>query len=233
MRISNLVRELVVSIGHANTRGMRRAVAWAPALMSIALFFFVTRSEAEQAGFTGNQSASSTTISGQGVTVPAGTTMVVRMIDRVDSEQNRTGDRFRGILESDLMAGDVVVAKKGTTVYAQLTALESPDKSSGRELELDVTEILIDGTLHTLTTPSKKVQEPRGSSTGAQRAEGGGTGANAPAPGEAKSEFGARGESISSNAAGGRIRGQRVSVPAGVLVYFMLDHPVQLPLVER
>ena len=45
--------------------------------------------------------------------VPAGTTIFVRMIDGVDSSQNRIGDTFRASLESTLVVGDTVVAPKG------------------------------------------------------------------------------------------------------------------------
>jgi hypothetical protein len=49
--------------------------------------------------------------SGTTATVPAGTRMMVRMVDPVDSERNQANDRFRGSLDANLMAGDVVCPK--------------------------------------------------------------------------------------------------------------------------
>ena len=48
----------------------------------------------------------------QRVTVPAGTRVLVRMIDSVDSEKNKVGDRFRASLEQDLIVDGTVVARK-------------------------------------------------------------------------------------------------------------------------
>src|SRR6266404_1937352 len=55
-----------------------------------------------------------------GVTVPAGTSLLVRMIDSVDSDKNHVGDRFRASLEQDLAVDGVVVAPKGADVYGRL-----------------------------------------------------------------------------------------------------------------
>src|SRR2546422_8068070 len=51
------------------------------------------------------------TYDSQRVTIPAGTRILVRMIDRVDSEKNRIGDKFRASLEENLTVGDTIVAR--------------------------------------------------------------------------------------------------------------------------
>jgi hypothetical protein len=43
--------------------------------------------------------------------VPAGTRLMVKMIDSVDSDKSNPNDRFRGSVEANLMAGSVVVAQ--------------------------------------------------------------------------------------------------------------------------
>src|SRR5262249_50546301 len=46
------------------------------------------------------------------VTIPEGTSLSVRLIDAIDSERNKTGDRFRASLESPILAdGRVIVPK--------------------------------------------------------------------------------------------------------------------------
>src|SRR2546425_12126774 len=57
---------------------------------------------------------------GSTVTIPAGTPILVRMIDGVDSSKNHVGDNFHASLETDLLVGDRVVARKGTDVYGRL-----------------------------------------------------------------------------------------------------------------
>src|SRR5215467_2094080 len=54
------------------------------------------------------------------VTIPVGQSLLVRMIDGVDSSKNRVGDIFHASLETDLVIGGSVVARKGTDVYGRL-----------------------------------------------------------------------------------------------------------------
>ena len=54
------------------------------------------------------------------VTVPAGTRILVRMADSIDSSKQKAGFRFTGSLETNLQADDVVVARRGTPVYGVL-----------------------------------------------------------------------------------------------------------------
>jgi hypothetical protein len=65
-------------------------------------------------------------------TVPAGTRLMVKMIDSVDSDKSNPNDRFRGSLEANLMAGNVVVAPKGTTVFGRVLTAESAGRSGGQ-----------------------------------------------------------------------------------------------------
>lgn len=166
------------------------------------------------------------------VTVPAGTRMMVRMIDAVDSDTNTANDRFRGELEANLMAGNVMVAPKGTTVYGRLLTAESAGRTSGGELELDITDIMIDGTLHSLRTSTKQLQGQEGTSTATQTKQGAVTGAAAGALIGTGAGFGARAGAIAGNVAGGSTRGEKVKVPAGTLVEFTLDHSVSLPIAQ-
>ena len=83
--------------------------------------------------------------------------MMVKMVDSVDSERNQANDRFRGSLEANLMAGDVVVAPKGTTVFGRLLTADSAGRSGG-QLEFDLTDIVINGQTYSLSTTSNQAQ---------------------------------------------------------------------------
>ena len=65
--------------------------------------------------------AQSTPAAAVPVTVPAGTTLLVRMMDGISS-QNKPGSKFTTVLESDLSVDGAVVAKAGTKVYGELEA---------------------------------------------------------------------------------------------------------------
>src|SRR6266851_9866298 len=53
------------------------------------------------------------------VTIPAGQSILVRMIDSVDSAKNHVGDIFHASLETELTVNGALVARKGTDVYGR------------------------------------------------------------------------------------------------------------------
>jgi hypothetical protein len=59
------------------------------------------------------------------VTVPAGTRILIRTTDSIDSNKQKAGYRFTASLETNLQANSVVVAPRGTTVYGQLASASS------------------------------------------------------------------------------------------------------------
>src|SRR5437660_12050892 len=84
--------------------------------------------------------------SGGDVTIPAGQSLLVRMIDSVDSSKNHVGDVFHASLETDLNVSNSIVARKGTDVYGRLAnAQEAGHVSGSAELQLELTRIVIDG----------------------------------------------------------------------------------------
>ncbi len=195
------------------------------------LVLSVTLSEAQQGASSTTGQAASSNAAGNMATVPTGTRIMVKMVDPVDSERNQVNDRFRGSLEANLMAGDVVVAPKGTTVFGRLLTAESAGRSGG-QLEFDLTDIVINGQTYSLSTSSNQAQGATNSGgTGAGARTGAAVGALAGGVGGAVR--GAGTGAIVGTAAGGTTSGQRVSIPAGTLVEFNLDHPVSLPVAQK
>ncbi len=76
-------------------------------------------------------SSAANTSAGGDVTIPAGETLLVRMIDGVDSAKNHVGDVFHASLETDLTIGNTVVARKGTDVYGRLAEAKEAKKVGG------------------------------------------------------------------------------------------------------
>jgi hypothetical protein len=165
-------------------------------------------------------------------TLPAGTRIMVRMVDAVDSENSQPNQRFRGSLETNLMAGAVVVAPKGATVFGRLLTAESAGAGTGGQLEFDLTDIMINGKTYSLSTSSNQVQgEGSGSHAGTGAKAGAAVGAVAGGVGGAIRGAGAG--AVAGKASGGNTRGAKVSVPAGTLVEFSLEHPVSLPVTAK
>jgi len=112
--------------------------------------------EPEQAtAATSSTSASSrtTSVATSGGTIYAGTRMVVRTIDGVDSDKNKAGDTFRASLEEDLLVNGEVVAPRGADVTGQLTEVKEAGRLTGKsELKLELTEIIINGRTYSLST---------------------------------------------------------------------------------
>jgi mRNA-degrading endonuclease toxin of MazEF toxin-antitoxin module len=166
---------------------------------------------------------------GDSVTVPAGTRILVRMIDSVDSEKNRVGDKFRASLESDLEVDGVVVAPKGTDVYGRLAEAKEAGHMSGKsELKLELTDILINQKLQPIMTGEYELAgKSRGSNTA--KKVGGGAVAGAVIGAIAG---GGKGAAIGAGVGAGAgtaiqvfTRGEQVRVPSETMLEFRIEQP--------
>jgi hypothetical protein len=167
--------------------------------------------------------------SGTSVTIPAGYTILVRMIDGVDSSKNQVGDKFHASIERDLLVNGTVVARKGSDVYGQLIEAKEAGKLSGRaELELELTDIVIDGQKYPLVSTDYSVS---GQGRGADTAKKVGGGAIIGAIIGAVAG-GGRGAAIGAgvgSAAGAGVqvltKGEKVKVPSETVLDFRLEQP--------
>jgi hypothetical protein len=200
-------------------------------MAAIALLAFQVSLKAQETNQTNTPAAGS---ENKTVTVPTGTRFMVRMNDAVDSDKNQVNDRFRGTLEANLMAGDVVVAPKGTTVFGRLLTADSSSRQAGGQLELDLTDITINGQMYSLVTSSNQMQgeAPSGSSSTGTGAKAGAA-VGALAGGISGAIRGGGAGAVAGKVSGATTSGETVKVPAGTMLDFTLDHPVSLPVAQQ
>jgi hypothetical protein len=87
------------------------------------------------------------------VTVPAGTRLVIRTSDNIDSSQHSAGHRFRGQLEGALVVDGVTVAPRGTFVHGRVAQAQQARRATGSsELTVEFTDIMIDDQLLPIST---------------------------------------------------------------------------------
>lgn len=168
------------------------------------------------------------------VTVPAGTRILIRTVDSIDSSKQKAGYRFTASLETNLQADDVVVARRGTPVYGVLASASSAGKMKGSsELVLELTEIAINGTSYPLLTSTHEVQgKGEGSNTAKKVAGGAGLGAliGGIAGGGKGAGIGALAGAGAGTAVSAAKKGQQLSIPSESLLEFRLAQPVTLPV---
>ncbi len=182
-------------------------------------------------------SAAANTSAGGDVTIPAGETLLVRMIDGVDSAKNHVGDVFHASLETDLTIGNTVVARKGTDVYGRLAeAKEAGHMSGSSELQLELTRIVIDGKDYPVVSSDYSLKgKGRGSDTA--KKVGGGAVAGAIIGAIAGGGKGAAiGAGVGSAAGAGvqvLTKGQQVKVPSETLLEFRLQQPATVTPTQK
>ncbi len=182
-------------------------------------------------------SAAAQSNAGGEVTIPAGQSLLVRMIDGVDSSKNHVGDVFHASLETDLNVNDTVVARKGTDIYGRLAeAKEAGHMTGSAELQLELTRIVIDGKDYPLVSSDYSLKgKGRGSDTA--KKVGGGAVAGAIIGAIAGGGKGAAIGAGVGSAAGAGVqvftRGQQVKVPSETLLEFRLQQPAMVTATQR
>lgn len=163
------------------------------------------------------------------VTIPAGQSLLIRMIDGVDSSKNHVGDIFHASLETDLNVNGTLVARKGTDVYGRLAEAQKSGNFTGKsELQLELTRLVIDGHDYPLVSSDYTLQ---GKGQGSQTAKKVGVGAVAGTIIGALAG-GGKGAAIGAAAGGATgagvqvlTKGAQVKVPSETVLEFRLQQP--------
>lgn len=163
------------------------------------------------------------------ITIPAGQSILVRMIDSVDSSKSHIGDIFHSSLETDLTVNGVLVARKGTDVYGRLAeAKEAGHLAGSAELQLELTRMVIDGHDYPVVSSDYTLKgKGRGKNTAEKVGGGAALGAiiGAVAGGGKGAAIGAGVGAGAGGAVQVLTRGQQVKVPSETLLEFRLQQP--------
>lgn len=106
-----------------------------------------------------NAAAMAATDAAGNLVVPAGTRLVIRTIEAIDSRRHGAGHRFRGQLESALVVDGKTIAPRGTILHGRITQAKQAGRVAGRSaLAIEFTDIMIDDELFAMVTGSLAAQ---------------------------------------------------------------------------
>jgi hypothetical protein len=164
------------------------------------------------------------------VTVPAGTQILVRMLDSVDSSKNPRGSRFSATLETNLVVNGQVLVPAGNTVYGRLATAEQAGRVTGSsELTLELTDIVVRGTAYPVLSSDYQVKGSSSTKRTAKRTLGGaGLGAVIGAL-AGNAGMGAAIGATAGGVASVAQKGKAIQVPSETLLEFRLQQPASLP----
>jgi hypothetical protein len=167
---------------------------------------------------------------GSQIVIPAGQSLLVRMIDGVDSKTNNVGDIFHASLETDLNVNGTLVARRGTDVYGRLANAKGAGRLAGSsELQLELTRMVINGQDYPVVS-SDYTMKGKGRGTNTAEKVGGGAALGAIIGAIAGGGRGAAIGAGAGSAAGAGVnvvtRGQQVKIPSETLLEFRLQQPV-------
>lgn len=167
-----------------------------------------------------------------GVTLPAGTNIVVRLIDGVDSETSRLGQTFAASIDGPVMVDGNTVIPRGSDVVLKLVDAQQSGTFTGRaQLALSLISVKVNGRAVDMNTQTvSRVSDARGNDT-AKRAVGvgalgaiiggiAGGGKGAAVGATTGAGVGAGSEAIT--------KGPKVKIPSETRLTFVLDTPVNL-----
>lgn len=186
----------------------------------------------QPAAYAAPAPAPSNTNGSLGIQVPAGTNIVVRLIDPVNSETDRLGQTYRASLDQPVIVNGQTVIPRGVDVIAALVDSRQGGRIEGRTtLTLDLRSVTVNGKSYDVTTTG--VAEASGS-RGKRSAEViGGTAAlgaiiGAVAGGGRGAAIGAGSGAAVGTAAEVMTAGPKVKVPSETRLTFTLQNPLNL-----
>ena len=155
------------------------------------------------------------------VTVPAGTSFLVRTSQELSTSNVSAGHRFTARLEADLVADGQVVAARGSTVYGIVTQAKKSRRASGKaSLSFTLTDIMINNQMKPIVTT-----EVAGESANTAGKTAGTTARSAAIGGLIDGSSGAKTGAKVGLGVSILTRGNSASIPAGSLLDFRLMQP--------
>lgn len=166
------------------------------------------------------------------ILLPAGTKLVIRMIDGLDSERNSVGQTFAASLDEPVVIDGQTVIPRGAGVVVKLVDAKESGKFEGRtSLTLDLMSVMVNGRMVDVNTETvTEASSSRGKRTA--KVVGGtaalGTIIGAIAGGGKGAAIGLGAGAATGAGAEILTKGQRVKIPSESRLTFMLDSAVRL-----
>jgi len=166
------------------------------------------------------------------VTLPAGTTIPVRITETLDTKTAQANDVFHGSLAGDLGTQGVIAIPHGAEVVGRIVdSHEAAHFKGAAMLSIELTELVARGQkLTVVTDPYIKEGEGRGKNT-AEKAGGGavlGAVIGAIAGGGKGAAIGGLAGAGAGTGINAATRGQQVVIPTETLINFQLQSPITI-----
>ena len=166
------------------------------------------------------------------VSLPAGTKLVVRMIDSVDSERNRAGQTFAASLDEPVLLNGEAVIPRGADVVVKLVDDKESGKLTGRTtMTLDLVSVKVNGRMIDVNTQTVTEESSSRGARTAKMAGGGaalGTIIGAVAGGGKGAAIGLGAGAAAGAGAEILTKGQRVRIPSEARLAFVVETAVRL-----
>jgi hypothetical protein len=166
------------------------------------------------------------------VTIPAGTTIPIRITENLDTKTAQQNDVFHGSLAADLGVQGVIALRRGAPIVGRVAEVHEAAHFKGSALlSLELTEVQRGGQkIPLLTEPYTKEGAGRGKNTAVKA--GGGAALGAIIGAIAGGGKGAAIGTVAGGAAGTGVnavtRGEQVVIPSETMINFQLQSPVTL-----
>ena len=159
------------------------------------------------------------------LSVPAGTRLLIRMTDTVDSSRHPAGHRFRAQLESALVVDGVTVAPRNTIVYGRVVNAQQAGRLVGAsEVTIEFSDLMLNDQLFPIATSGLQAQTSGEAGRTLRRTAGA-----AAIGGLIDGKSGARTGAKVGAGASILTRGASINIPTGTLLETQLSVAVTLP----
>jgi hypothetical protein len=172
---------------------------------------------------------------GGGLVVPAGSELLVRTVESIDSRNADVDQLFSALVEEEVIDGsDRVIVPEGSSAQLIIRHVSSGGQTGSPEMVLDVRSIVVDGRRYMVSTTDLALDNDRGIGRNRRTAQATGGGAvlgtiiGAIAGGGKGAAIGALIGAGAGASAQVLTRGRDVRVPAETVLRFRLDRSVML-----
>ncbi len=165
------------------------------------------------------------------VTIPAGTSIRVRTIDKIDVDSAQAGAKFSASIDDPIMIGGKVVVPRGADATLQAVKVQQSGKMKGSDLiQLKLNSVMVNGVKYPVVTTFQQISGgSEGKSTAKKVVGGGGLGAiiGGIAGGGKGAAIGAA-VGLAGGAAVSAAGEQHLKVPAETRLEFKLESDVKI-----